>query len=105
MRDTVLALRTGAERTQSVILLTVDFQEYEGQWVGTILELGVSTYADTLDELRSELTDALLLQLNEIERLGFTDEYLKEQGVKQLVLPDKLDDKTDHNWELAQAGV
>ena len=87
MRDLCVALQRDDEGNPSgIVVLTSDIDEYEKQWVGTVLELGVSTYADSLDELRKELSEAILLQLNEVERLGYIDEYLREHGVRKLHL-------------------
>lgn len=61
-----------------------NFEEQGDLWVGTCFELGTSTFADTLEGVREEVADAVLLQLNEVERLGFMTEYLREHGVAQM---------------------
>ncbi|MCH9011366.1 MAG: hypothetical protein IIC21_12145, partial [Chloroflexi bacterium] len=62
MRDLCVALQKDDEGNPlGIVVLTADIDEYEEQWVGTVLELGVSTYADSLDELRKELSEAILL--------------------------------------------
>ena len=50
------------------------------------LELGTTTFADTLDELRKEISDAVTLQLDEIERLGFIEEFLRDHSVQPVLL-------------------
>ena len=64
-----------------VLGLTLDYQQEEGQWVGVCLELGTSTFADTQEQTELELQEAVELQLNEMERLGYLREYLAAQGV------------------------
>ena len=107
MRDLCVALQKDDEGNPlGIVVLTADIDEYEEQWVGTVLELGVSTYADSLDELRKELSDAILLQLNEIERLGYIDEYLREHGVRKLHFATGQNDlETSLPWGLVPAGA
>lgn len=61
--------------------LTLDYQQETGQWVGVCLELGTSAFAVTQEQAESELREAVELQLNEMERLGYLREYLAAQGV------------------------
>ena len=64
-----------------VVLVAFEYTQEEGKWVGVCRELGTSTFADTLSELQSELRDAVALQLNEVERLGFVPDYLRDNHV------------------------
>ncbi|MCH7802426.1 MAG: hypothetical protein IIC24_12930 [Chloroflexi bacterium] len=107
MRATVIAVHRGENRNPiGLIVLTADFQEHDDVWVGTVLELGVSTFADNLDDVRSELKDATLLQLNEVERLGIIDEYIREQGVVILDLANAgAGPLSADKWELAPTGA
>ncbi len=107
MRDTAIAIRKDEQGAPNgVIVLTADYDEYDEKWVGTILELGVSTYADSLKDLRHELSEATLLQLNEVERLGYMDEYLIDHGVKVLALSAPQNNlEALARWDLAAAGV
>ncbi len=82
MRDTASIIHRDKEGSPDyVIVLTFDFCEEAGQWVGVCLELGTSVFADTLQQVQLELREAVELQLNEIERLGFVDDYLAENRV------------------------
>lgn len=106
MRETIIVVGRDEDRTATgLITLTADFHEFEDVWVGTILELGVSTFAETLDETRSELKGATLLQLNEVDRLGHMDQYLKEQGVGIVNLSKDTDAPLADKWALAPAGA
>ena len=92
MKDHIVATQKDIEGKRiGIVVLTVDIDQYDDMWVGTVIELGVSTYANTLDELRNELSEAMVLQLNEIERLGYVDEYLREHGVKKLEIDTQQD--------------
>ena len=66
------------------IQFTFEYTEEDNQWVGVCLEIGTSAYADTLDEARQELGDAVVLQLGEAERLGFVSQFLSDNHVTLL---------------------
>ena len=82
MRDTATVIHRNKEGSPDyVIVLTFDFSQETDQCVGLCLELGTSTFADTLDQTGLELQDAVELQLNEVERLGFIEDYLVENHI------------------------
>jgi hypothetical protein len=83
MRDTATIIHRKTEGSPDyMIVLTFEFGQESGQWVGLCLELGTSTFADTFDNIRLELQDAVELQLNEVERLGHIQDYLAENHVR-----------------------
>ena len=83
MRDTTTVIHRNNEGSPDyVIILTFEFSQESGQWVGLCLELGTSTFSDTLEQTRLELQEAVELQLNEVERLGFIQDYLSENHVR-----------------------
>ncbi|MCH7745690.1 MAG: hypothetical protein IIC84_06425 [Chloroflexi bacterium] len=100
LRDTVIVGYTTEGEEINIVVLTEEYEEYDNKWVGTALELGVSTYADTLDEVRRELGDAIELQLNEVEHLGFIDEYLQEHNVRKRTLISKQTETSTRKWGL-----
>lgn len=63
------------------VTLTFRFKQEGPYWVGVCSELGTSAYGHTLSEAERELGEAIELQLNEIERLGFLEEYLRHHNV------------------------
>lgn len=65
-----------------VLGLTLDYQQEEGQWVGVCLELGTSAFADTLEQADLELREAVELQVNGMEQLGYLHEYLEAREVQ-----------------------
>ncbi len=93
MRDTATVIHRNTEgSTDYVIVLTFEFSQELDRWVGLCLELGTSTFADTLDQIRLELQEAVELQLNEVERLGYIQDYLAENHVR--VVPVDAVDST-----------
>ena len=85
MREQPIAVETSERGPSNLVLLTLELTQEDDVWVGTCNELGTSAYADSLEELRGEIADALALQLNEATRLGFLDEYIKERNVRPLL--------------------
>ncbi|MBI4312476.1 MAG: hypothetical protein HY681_11950 [Chloroflexi bacterium] len=103
MRDTAVAVRSSADGEQSILVLTLDISRHDDLWVGACLELGTAAYAPTLEELRDELQEAVLLQLNEVERLGFIDQYLQEHSVAVAQLPQAR--HAQERWGFMAVGV
>ena len=64
------------------IRVTCVYSQEGDQWVGVCKESGTSTFADSLEQTRIELAEAIELQLSEVERLGFADEYLAENCIR-----------------------
>lgn len=64
-----------------VILLNLEYIEEADRWVGFCAELGTSTYGETLSEAREELRDAVKLQLDEIDKLGYVWDFLQDNHV------------------------
>ncbi len=85
MREQAIAVELTERGPSNLVLLTLELTQEEDVWVGTCIELGTSTYADSLEELRGEMADAIGLQLNEAMRLGFLDEYIEERNVRTLL--------------------
>ena len=81
MRQHFVALRLDGQIPKEAIVLTADFVKEDDNWVGTCLELGTSAYSHDLESLRKELEESILLQLEEVEKLGFLEEYLTERKV------------------------
>lgn len=81
MRETIIAIHWIDDRPEYVFPLTFEYLMESGEWLGLCLELGTATSADTLEDIKSQLNDAVELQLNEVERLGFVNEYLLQNNV------------------------
>lgn len=81
--------------------LTFTFEKEGNNWVGVCLELGTSAYDSDLDEATKQLNEAVSLQLNELERLGFVDEFLAERNVR--VQPVRQQDDSNQGFIVAGA--
>ena len=69
MQDTVMVIhRNGQGSPDYVVLLTFEYREEAGSWVGVCAELGTSAFSDNLEQAKLELREAVELQLNELER-------------------------------------
>lgn len=44
--------------------------------------------------------EAVLLQLNEVKRLGFSNAYLEEHGLKPIQIPSQKGKKPSDQWDL-----
>ena len=88
MRENVIYAHNDPDGIQDfVIQLTFEHTEEGSQWGGVCLELGTSAFADTFGEVRGELRDAVILQLSEVEHLGFIGDYLNDNHVVPLNTP------------------
>ncbi len=82
MRETATVIHRNAQGSPDfVMVLTFELSREADQWVGLCLELGTSAFSDTMDQTRQELGEAVELQLNEVERLGFVQDYLADNYV------------------------
>ena len=99
---TLFSVGTNADTVHTAIF-TTSFEEEDGRWVGICHELGASAYGDTLEEARGELSDAVLLEMNEMRRLGFGEEFLADRGVKVSVTSLIKQEPTE--WFLAGTGT
>ena len=87
MREQAAYLHRGNKGVYDhVLTLTLDYVEEDGQWVGVCLELGTSTFAESLETVRQELREAVELQLNELDRLRVVEEYLRDNHVPYIAI-------------------
>ena len=63
------------------IELTLLYYFESGQWVGVCDELGTSAFADTFEQMKTELREAVELQLNGVERITDVRGYLADHQV------------------------
>ena len=88
MRESVTIIHAGDRGfSDYAVTLTCTYTEEVGQWVGVCEELGTSTFSDKLEDTQAELREALELQLNEMERLGYVREYLDRNRVTVVPIP------------------
>ena len=71
--------------------LTLKYEYEEEQWVGVCLELGTSTFADTLEEVHDNLTELVVEHLNLLEAEGERERFFEEHDISyHEVRPDSV---------------
>ena len=63
------------------VTLTLSFEQEGSEWVGVCLELGTSTFADTLEECQVELEDLVTDHLDVLEEVGERERLFQEWGI------------------------
>ncbi|MYC33714.1 MAG: hypothetical protein F4X64_11125 [Chloroflexi bacterium] len=78
MRERILFVpEYGSGNTHHAIVLTCSYAEEGDSWTGECVELGTATFADTFEEMRLELHEAVELQLVEIAHLLSPQDYFE----------------------------
>lgn len=65
----------GMENVHHAILLTCAYGQEEGCWTGQCVELGTAAFADTFEQMRLELHEAIELQLIGVADLLSAQDY------------------------------
>ena len=58
--------------------LTLKYEFEEDQWVGVCLELSTSTFGDTLEEVKDDLTQLVIEHLNLLEDASERERFFEE---------------------------
>ena len=64
------------------IILTGIFKKENDIWTAECPELGTATFANTLEEAKEDLGEAILLHLSTLEEVGECKRFLKENNIK-----------------------
>ena len=64
------------------VVFAIKVEEEGDVWVGTCLELGTSTFADTLDECLDEIESLVGDHLNTLEALGKRERFFQTHGIQ-----------------------
>ncbi len=96
-----LARRDAQGEAGEQALLTLRFEEHNGEWCGTCLELGTAAEGDSLEEASEALKEAVLLQITEAEKRGFLRELLQDRNVR--LTP--VERERREGWELVSVGA
>lgn len=65
------------------IIVTVKFnQEKDKRWVAECIELGTSSFGDTLGEAEETIRDMIKLHLNTLEDVDERERFFKEHHIK-----------------------
>ena len=70
------------EATAGYVTLTFSFEKEGEDWVGVCLELGTSTFADTVEECQSELEELVADHLEVLEDIGERERFFEEWGIR-----------------------
>ena len=76
------------------VTLTLSFEQEGSEWVGTCLELGTSTFADTLEECQVELEELVTDHLDVLEEVCERERFFEEWGIEDTAVPRRL---TEHD--------
>ena len=82
MRENILLIRYTTGKPDQAIVLTGEFRQEGKRWLAECVETGTATYAATMAQARAELSDAITLQFDEIEKLGFVEQYLQDHRIR-----------------------
>lgn len=80
--STALPLYRKRGAAVEALTLTLLIDQEDQRWVGVCHELGTSAYSATLESALEELKEAVALQLNEMDRLGHLEAYLRDRHVQ-----------------------
>lgn len=98
LTGTLVAVQHKDDVPVAAVILNVSLREEERRWLGECVELGTATFANTLNELRMELVEAIMLQLNQVEELGFVEDFLRDHGVTRVSIQPKV----GSTWEVRE---
>ena len=69
------------EEPAGYVDLTLKFEFEEEQWVGVCLELGTSTFGDSLTEVQDSLAELVIEHLNLLETAGERERFFEEHDI------------------------
>lgn len=64
------------------VVLTMKYEREGNKWVGTCVELGTSTYENTLKQVIESLDALVLEHLNVLEELGARERFFTKWGIQ-----------------------
>lgn len=69
---------------EQFVMLNYGFRkEKKGRrWLGECIELGTSTYGNSLDDVKEKLEEAVSLHLNTLEEVGERERFFEEHNIK-----------------------
>lgn len=80
-REELTAAGQGAGGVLGYVVLTLEFRKDPHGWAGVCRELGTATDGRSLDRVRTELAELVLLTLNGLEDLGDRERVFAERGI------------------------
>jgi hypothetical protein len=99
MRATLVMVHMEGPVPVALVLLNCAFHQEEDAWLAECLDLGTATEAPTLEEATQQLVSLVNLHLNEVERLGISQQFLREHLVRSIQLPPQSGNKSlESSW-------
>ena len=80
-REALTAAGQGAAGVLGYVVLTLEFRKDPHGWAGVCRELGTATDGRSLDRVRRELAELVVLTLNGLEDLGDRERVFAERGI------------------------
>ena len=71
-----------ASNDKNLVLLTFVFEKEGELWTACCEELGTATFAETLEQAKTEIVEMVTLHLNALEEVGERDRFFSEHGIK-----------------------
>ena len=84
LQENLAVLHYDGEVVSEVLVLTAVFSQEGDQWAGECLELGTAMCADSLEETRKDLYEAIGMLVDQVNRDGCAATYLREHGVRPI---------------------
>jgi hypothetical protein len=67
---------------KAFVVLTLEFRKEGSHWLGRCLELGTATDGRSLERVKAELEELVLLHLNGLEDVHERERVFRERGIK-----------------------
>ncbi len=96
----IFASETGTDGAQRVVPIAYVLEAEGDTWVATCVELGASSFGDTIDEALDGMFEAVGLLLDEAEAQGYLEAYLRERNLRPQSLKERATDGT--RWRVMQ---
>ncbi len=77
-------------RPAHYVALTFRITKDHGQFSAICEELGTASCGDTIDEAVKNIREAVLVDLNTLEKLGERARFFKERGIRMYPAPRKV---------------
>lgn len=69
--------------SQLLVIVNLRFyRDKNNKWIGECLELGTTSFGDTIEEAKESLIDLIELHLNTLEELGEKKRFFKKHNIK-----------------------
>ncbi len=81
MQETFHLWRYVNSEPKGFVHLTFSYEKAGEIWVGECLELGTATEAASIEQAKLQLAEAVKLQLDQMDEMGYIDGFLREHNI------------------------